>query len=127
MKAKRCQLCERWVSRTERHHLIPRARHRKKRNRKTFARQEVLERMILLCRPCHKMLHATLTEKQLEQEYNTLAAIAGHPAMRTFVKWIRKRHGDSGVAVRRTGGDDLRREPVQRRLRRKEKTRGEEG
>ena len=59
-----CDLCGRIVSERERHHLIPRTRHKNKRNKKLFDRREVHERLAMLCKPCHKTIHAVLTEKE---------------------------------------------------------------
>jgi len=63
----RCQLCQRDVSELTRHHLIPQTRHRNKRNKKQFEREDVRTRTIEVCRPCHKNVHAVLTNKELER------------------------------------------------------------
>ena len=60
----RCELCERTVSTLTKHHLIPRTRHKNKRNKKRFDRAEVRRRIAWLCRPCHKQIHSLLDEKQ---------------------------------------------------------------
>jgi len=89
-----CELCGRFVHELTRHHLIPRSRHKKKRARKKFDRQEMEERVALLCRPCHRNIHTTIENKELEQEYNTLEALAAHPSIERFTCWIRdKPHG----------------------------------
>ena len=95
----RCDLCGRAVRRLEKHHLIPRTRHANKKNKKTFDRLEVRTRLAMLCGPCHKTVHATLTEKQLEAEYNTLEALRDHPDIARFVAWVR-RQPDTHVTVR---------------------------
>ncbi len=71
-----------------RHHLIPRTRHRNKRNQKRFTRETVRERVTWLCRPCHKQIHSLIGEKELEQTYNTIESLAVHPGMARFVRWI---------------------------------------
>ncbi len=98
----RCELCGRQTSKLDRHHLIPRTRHSNKRNKKQFDRQEVHSRLAMLCKPCHKTVHATLTEKELERSYNTLEALAGHVRISRFVKWIRKQPVNTKVSVRST-------------------------
>jgi hypothetical protein len=90
----RCQLCGRKVRHVTHHHLVPKTRHRNKRTRKRFSRQ-TLRRKVALCRPCHDMVHATLTEKELADQYHTLDALAEHPQVAEFVEWIRGRP-DSG-------------------------------
>ena len=41
-----------------------------------------------LCRPCHSQLHALLTEKELEREWNTLERLRAHPELMKFAAWI---------------------------------------
>ena len=96
----RCQLCGRPVAALTKHHLIPRTRHRNKRTKRTFAREETKTRLAWLCDPCHKQVHAVLATKALEREYNTLDALAAHPEIRKFVAWIHKRRALSAVRVR---------------------------
>ena len=84
-----CELCGRVVERRTRHHLIPRSRHGNKRVKRSFSREE-LHRTVPLCGACHR----TLTEKELEREYNTVEALLSHPDIFRFVRWIeRKPHG----------------------------------
>jgi hypothetical protein len=99
-----CELCGRSGVRIERHHLIPKTRHANKKNKKRFDRREVHERIAMLCRPCHKTVHATLTEKQLEQEFNTLQALRSDPDLAGFVKWVRRQPPGAHVTVRSTRG-----------------------
>ncbi|MDP9456915.1 MAG: hypothetical protein CYG60_06820 [Actinobacteria bacterium] len=88
-----CELCGRAAVDLTRHHLIPRTRHKNKRNKKMFDRQEI-HQTVDLCRPCHRHIHATLDNKTLEREYNTVEALLSHPDIRRFVEWIRKKpHG----------------------------------
>jgi PP-loop superfamily ATP-utilizing enzyme len=93
-----CELCERPNIEVTRHHLIPRTRHKNKRNKKTFDREEVRSRVAELCRPCHKFIHTVLTEKELESGYNTIEQLVAHPEIRKFVDWIRTKH--PGLRVR---------------------------
>lgn len=89
-----CELCGRFVREPTRHHLIPRSRHKKKRARKVFDRREMENRIALLCRPCHKNVHAEIANKDLEREYNTLEFLAAHPGVQRFTRWIsNKPHG----------------------------------
>jgi len=94
-----CQLCGRTVEEVTRHHLIPRTRHANKKNMRDFDRTEVRTRLALLCRPCHKQIHATLTEKQLEREFNTLEALRSHPDIARFIQWIQDKPADTRVTV----------------------------
>jgi hypothetical protein len=95
-----CELCRRHVAQLTKHHLIPKTRHKNKRNKRDFNREEIHTRVAWLCRPCHKMVHATLTEKELEREYNTLNALRGHPEIAKFSAWISTRPDGTAVTVK---------------------------
>lgn len=95
-----CELCERRVSHVTKHHLIPKTRHKNKKNKKLFDRQEIHERVLWLCKPCHKTVHATLTEKELERDYNTRELILAHPDIAKFVAWIATKPDGTNVPVR---------------------------
>jgi len=95
-----CELCDRATGDLTRHHLIPRTRHANKRNKKAFDRADVHHRIAMLCRACHKQVHAVLTEKQLEREFNTLDLLRSHPDIARFVAWARKQPADAHVTVR---------------------------
>ena len=82
----KCAICDREETLT-RHHLIPRTRHHNKRNKREFERA-VVRQVVGICRPCHSQIHALLTEKELEREYNTVAALRAHPAVAKFANWI---------------------------------------
>ncbi len=94
-----CDLCGRTVDEVTKHHLIPRTRHANKQNKREFDRTEVRTRLALLCRPCHKQVHAVLTEKQLERDYNTLESLKAHEEIGKFIEWIRDRPAGTQVTV----------------------------
>lgn len=53
-----------------------------------------MQRVVLLCPACHRQIHKTFTEKELEQDYNSIEALLEHPDMSRFVRWIEnKPHG----------------------------------
>ncbi|MEM9416166.1 MAG: hypothetical protein AAGA29_11935 [Planctomycetota bacterium] len=99
-----CALCQRVGLELTRHHLIPRKRHRQPSCKKRFSAEERTGRIAMLCRPCHSTVHATLTEKQLEQHYNTVETLAAHPDIARFVEWVRKQEPGRRIAVRRPSG-----------------------
>lgn len=122
MPDRACDLCGLRADSLERHHLIPRTRHRNKRNKKRFEREDVRTRLAMLCTHCHDMVHATLSPKELEDRYNTLDALRGHPRIEKFVQWIRKHPPRKHLRTRRGKGDDLdrrraRKESQRRKLR----------
>jgi len=85
-----CALCEREKPTTD-HHLIPRTLHSNKWFKKNFTRKEMSGNKIPLCDNCTDKVHQTFKPKELGRNYNTLEALAAHPEIRKFVKWIRKR------------------------------------
>ncbi|MFO7858948.1 MAG: hypothetical protein R6V11_08520 [Ectothiorhodospiraceae bacterium] len=86
-KSSVCALCGR-PERLTRHHLIPRTRHRNRRVRRNYRLETLQHAVIHVCRPCHSHIHRLFSEKELEREYNTLAALQGHPDVQRFVAWI---------------------------------------
>lgn len=96
-----CALCGRAVPRLTRHHLIPRTRHRNRRNKREFARAEVHTRIAWLCPPCHKQIHAVLSEKELERTYNTIEALREQPEVSRFRTWLAEKPAEFQPTVRR--------------------------
>ena len=96
-----CELCRRPVEWLTRHHLVPRTRHKNKKNKKTFDRREI-HRTVGLCSPCHRHIHTVLDNKELERDYNTVEALRSHPDVERFVAWIGKKpHGTMSGRRRR--------------------------
>ena len=86
-------MCGRVVEKRTRHHLIPRTRHGNKRVKRTFSREE-LNRTVPLCPACHRQIHRSLTEKDMECEFNTVESLLSHPEISGFVAWIKEKpHG----------------------------------
>ncbi len=74
-----------------RHHLLPQSRHDKPRFARHFTREEGRSRIALLCKACHSFIHSIFTEKELEQNYNTLEALVAHPEVGRFAAWLAKK------------------------------------
>jgi hypothetical protein len=53
-----------------------------------FSREEMTSRILLVCRPCHKQIHAVFSEKDLEREFNTREKLLAHFEIQRFVDWI---------------------------------------
>lgn len=86
-----CELCGVLASKLTFHHLIPRTCHSNKWFKKTFDREEMHTRGIMLCRPCHKMIHKLLEPKELGRSFNTLDKLRAHPTVESHVQWVQKR------------------------------------
>lgn len=74
-----CPLCLRPLGdvNIDRHHLVPKCKGGKE--------QEEVHRI------CHRKVHATLTEKELEATYDTWAKLREQPELAAFVKWVQKK------------------------------------
>ena len=46
-----------------------------------------------LCRDCHRAIHATFSNKELEQRYNTPEALLAHEAFGKLIAFIAKHSG----------------------------------
>lgn len=89
-----CDLCERETHKITRHHVIPRSQ----RDRDRFTIEEMNE-LLQLCLPCHRALHRAIpNNEELAVEFNSLARIAEHPRIQSWLKFakahsIRDLHG----------------------------------
>ncbi len=90
-----CPLCDRPMvagPSVDRHHLLP----------KSLGGTETL----YLHRICHRKIHATFTERELEKQFHTPAALLANPDIDAFVRWVRKKdpeYYDKSVTARRRG------------------------
>ena len=100
-----CELCGRSVRELTRHHLIPQTRHKNRRNKRDFDRVDVKHRIALLCRPCHSHVHATIPNKRLEREFNTIDALLTHGDITRFIDWIRDKPDGTRVSFQRWSAD----------------------
>ena len=55
-----------------------------------------------LCKPCHKQLHATFSNVELEKLYPTLEALRSAQKLQAFLKWIRKQKPDRNFRTLRS-------------------------
>jgi 5-methylcytosine-specific restriction endonuclease McrA len=87
----KCPICGR-VEALTRHHLIPRTRHHNKKNKRDFD-QRIVRETVGICRPCHSQIHALLTEKELERDWNSVERLRAHPEIARFAAWIAGKPG----------------------------------
>ena len=74
-ESSKCPLCGRELpEKPSKHHLIPRSL----KGRET----------VLLHRVCHRQIHATFTERELHNYYNTIERILENENIRKFVDWV---------------------------------------
>jgi hypothetical protein len=89
--ALRCFLCDRPIGRrVEWHHAVPKSR---------GGRETVPVHPI-----CHRVIHATLTNKELERGHSTPEALRAHPEIGRFVGWVSGKHPDFHAPTRHRRG-----------------------
>jgi hypothetical protein len=69
-----CPLCERPILRSSDHHLVPKCREGKAKEK--------------ICADCHEAIHALFSNKELEGEYSSVEALLGNERFRATVKFI---------------------------------------
>ena len=70
-----CALCGRPFGRKrEKHHLVPRSRG----GRETVELHPI----------CHRKVHATLSEREIEAGFDTIERLRRHPDIARFVRWL---------------------------------------
>ena len=85
-----CELCQREVSKTTKHHLIPRTNHKNKWFKKNFNFED-LHTTVDLCRDCHRQIHKFIPEKEMGRNYNSLEKLLAHQQIAKFVQWLQAR------------------------------------
>lgn len=103
----KCGICFR-ERRLTKHHLIPISRHK---NKKTLKRhtKDSLQTTIEICRECHNQLHASISQKDMDETYHSFEKILQHPEIAKFVKWIRKHQPSGKVSVKSSKNKHYRR------------------
>lgn len=44
---------------------------------------------VMLCRPCHKQIHAVFTNEELRENYDTIDALRTADRLQDYLSWIR--------------------------------------
>ena len=73
-----CELCRRQVPRRliTQHHVKPKAEGGKHADKAP------------LCKPCHKQVHATFSNKELAKRYADVESLRGADPLQPFLRWI---------------------------------------
>lgn len=75
-----CPICSRAMINgpsVDEHHFIPKCKKGKEK--------------VKLHKTCHRFIHATFSEKELAQEYNTPEKILSFELIKNYVKWLSKK------------------------------------
>lgn len=83
----KCPICGRELGELliEQHHLIP----------KTFKGKE----LISIHKVCHRMIHATFSEKELQKYYHTTERILTDEKVQRFVDWVQNKPLDFYISI----------------------------
>ncbi|WP_254763684.1 hypothetical protein [Natrinema marinum] len=57
---------------------------------------------VMLCRPCHKQIHAVFTNEELRDTYETIDALRSAERLADYIDWIR---GTKKLDIRVSRGD----------------------
>jgi len=79
-----CELCRRHVPRRliTQHHVKPKSEGGNHSHKTP------------LCKPCHKQVHATFSNKELAKLYDDMEALRNAESLQPFLKWIAKQKPD---------------------------------
>jgi hypothetical protein len=85
-----CPLCQRplGVTRIEEHHLVP----------KTFKGKETIS----LHKICHRAIHATFSERELQKYYFTINRLLESEELQRFIAWVAKKQPDFYISMDET-------------------------
>jgi hypothetical protein len=78
-----CPICDRemWEGTSiDKHHFLPKCRGGKE--------TEYVHKI------CHRKIHATFSEKELEKEYHNPELVKSHPEMQKFISWVSNKSPD---------------------------------
>ena len=78
-----CQLCRRHIpteqiddpQAVQEHHLRPEER--------------ATSDTVMLCRPCHRQIHALFTNEELRERYDTIETLRSADRLQGYISWIR--------------------------------------
>lgn len=82
-----CELCGRTDLKLTFHHLIPRKMHSKKYVIKHHPEKDFTTYGIMVCIPCHKMIHKKISHRDLALTYFSKELLLEHDEIKKFVEF----------------------------------------
>lgn len=76
----KCRLCGRQDVEITSHHLVP----------KSQGGEDTDDNKAYLCVSCHRKVHATFSNYELEHKYDTVEKLEEAPQMKGYIQWIKK-------------------------------------
>jgi len=92
-----CKICLREMRLTK-HHLIPVSRHKNKKIKAAFSKEQLKE-TVNICRECHNQIHALVSEKDMAEEYNSFDKLCSHEGIEKYMNWVRDKKPGSKIKV----------------------------
>ena len=93
-----CELCEREIDHLTVHHLIPKQKTKRKKDRRE---KKDLGPTINICSACHRQIHNLFDHTRLADELNSPEKLKREPQMQKFLTWIKKQDPRRRVPVDR--------------------------
>ena len=83
-----CPIClhEYATGEMNKHHLVPKSRKGKV--------------TILVCRNCHRQVHALYAEKELERDFCAIELLLAADKLKPWIEWVRKRRPKGRIKTR---------------------------
>jgi hypothetical protein len=66
--------------------------HSKGKFQRRYSKKEMRKRGIMICKICHKGLHALFSEKELAENFTTKEELLADERIRKHIQWSRKQH-----------------------------------
>ena len=85
---KLCELCERKTKYYTVHHLVPRSR------------DKMIQKVAILCKACHGMVHRLISNPELEKKYNSIELLKEHSEVSQFIRWVKKQDPHKRIKIK---------------------------
>ena len=93
----KCELCGRENSTLTFHHLVPKKLHKKNAVNQLFPDTDLNSYGIIVCSPCHKMIHKKINHFELAAQYYSLEKLKKHFELSKFITFQQKSHKNKRI------------------------------
>tara|TARA_B100000809_G_C14722472_1_gene381914 strand:+ start:43 stop:354 length:312 start_codon:yes stop_codon:yes gene_type:complete len=93
----KCELCGRADTTQTFHHLVPKKLHKKNVIVDLFPDVDLNAYGIMVCSPCHKMIHKKINHLDLATEYYSLEKLKTHLELSKFIAFQQKSHKNKRI------------------------------
>jgi hypothetical protein len=96
-KKDKCELCGKENSILAFHHLVPKKLHKKTAITTLFLDVDLNSYGVMVCAPCHKMIHKKINHFDLATKYYSLEKLKNHFQLSRFIAFQQKSHKNKRV------------------------------